>query len=137
MRFEKRPLMSDRIRRIPRTGFSWIDRQFVRKYVTRLSQDAILLYFFLAAVSDKNGLSYYGDPAIVGSLRMSEGTVVRARDELVVHDLVAYEPPLYQVLSLPEPMFRHQDDGPTKIRDIFRQLGEDPARDTPRPRPTR
>ena len=137
MRIEKRLLVPDRIRRIPRTGFSWIDRQFLRKHATRLNRDAILLYFFLAAVGDKNGVSYYGDPAIAACLRMKESTVARARDELVVHDLMAHEPPLYQVLSLPGPVPRRRADGPAVIGDIFRQLAEDPPRNTPRRRPRR
>ncbi len=133
MRIEKRPLVSERIRQIPRTGFSWIDRQFLRKHATGLSRDAIYLYFFLSAVSDKNGVSYYGDSGIAVCLRTKEGRVVCARDELVSHDLIAHEPPLYQVLSLPEPVPRRRGDGPTLIRDIFRQLAEGSARNTTSP----
>ena len=53
----KQVLMADRVRRPPRSGWSWIDRRFVREFAPRLSRDAILLYFFLAAVSDRDGLS--------------------------------------------------------------------------------
>ena len=60
-----------------------------------------MLYFFLAAVSDKDGLSFYGDASIALRLRLSEPVVVRARDELVAADLLAYRAPLAQVLSLP------------------------------------
>lgn len=137
VRKQKQPLVSARIRRVPRTGFSWIDRQFVRRHITHLSRDAILLYFFLAAVSDKNGVSYYGDPAITASLRLSDSDAVAdAREELVVHDLLAHKPPLYQVLSLPEPVLRRHGDSPMVIRDIFRQLAEDPPGNTPRYRPS-
>ena len=136
MRIEKRPLVSERIRQIPRTGFSWIDRQFLRKHATGLNHDAIYLYFFLSAVSDKHGVSYYGDSGIAACLRMKEVAVVCARDELVSHDLIAHEPPLYQVLSLPDPVPRSGGDGLTVIGDIFRQLAEGSARNTPRRGPT-
>ena len=48
-----------------------------------------MLYFFLAAVSDKDGLSFYGDASIAVRLRMEETAVVAARDELAAADLVA------------------------------------------------
>lgn len=98
---KKRVLATSRVRRPPREGFSWIDRRFLRDYAERLSGDAVLLYFFLAAVSDKHGLSFYSDSSIAARLRMRETAVQAARDELLIHDLVAYQPPLTQVLSLP------------------------------------
>ena len=99
---KKRLLVEDRVRRPPRDGFSWLDRRFLRDYAERLTGEAIVLYFFLAAVSDKLGLSFYSDLSIAGRLRMREQDVVAGREELLIHDLVAYQPPLTQVLSLPE-----------------------------------
>ena len=61
---QKHLLVPDRVRRPPREGFSWIDRRFLREYAARLTGDAILLYFFLAAVADKQGLSYYSEASI-------------------------------------------------------------------------
>ncbi len=98
----KQVLLPRRVRRPPKDGWSWIDRRFVREFAPRLSQEAILLYFFLAAVSDKDGLSFYREATIAVRLRTSEAAVVRARDELVATDLVAYRAPLVQVLSLPQ-----------------------------------
>jgi hypothetical protein len=100
---KKHLLVPDRVRRPPREGFSWIDRRFLRDFASRLTGDAIFLYFFLAAVSDQQGLSFYGDATVAVRLRMREKDVVAARDELVIHDLVAYQAPLTQVLSLPTP----------------------------------
>ena len=97
----KRLLVADRVRQVPRDGFSWIDRRFVREYAERLTGDAIALYFFLAAVSDKQGLSFYSDATIAARLRMRQPAIVAAREELLDHDLVAYQHPLTQVLSLP------------------------------------
>jgi hypothetical protein len=115
---EKRLLVVDRVRRPPREGFSWVDRRFLRDFASRLSGDAVFLYFFLAAVSDKHGLSFYGDATIAVRLRMREEAVVAARDELVVHDLVAYQSPLTQVLSLPQ--LRTERGGPAALRELLR-----------------
>ena len=101
MTIQKRVLIADRVRRPPADGFSWLDRRFLREFAARLSGEAIFLYFFLAAVSDKQGLSFYADSTIAVRLRMSEGILVRAREELIDFDLIAYQPPLTQVLSLP------------------------------------
>ena len=77
---EKHLLVADRVRRPPREGFSWVDRRFLRDFASRLSGDAVFLYFLLAAVSDKHGLSFYGDATIAVRLRMREEAVVAARD---------------------------------------------------------
>ena len=98
---EKRLLITDRVRRPPEEGFSWIDRRFLREYAAKLTGNGILLYFFLAAVSDKHGLSFYRDETIAVRLRMREPDVVDAREELLIHDLIAFQLPLTQVLSLP------------------------------------
>jgi hypothetical protein len=66
-----------------------------------LSREAVLLYFFLTAVSDGNGLSFYGDGTAAALLRMSLPSLLQARDELLARDLIAHEPPLTQVLSMP------------------------------------
>jgi hypothetical protein len=50
-------LVAARLRRPPATGWSWVDRRFVREHMADLSREAVLLYFFLAAVADKHGLS--------------------------------------------------------------------------------
>jgi hypothetical protein len=97
---EKRILVADRVRRPPPEGFSWVDRRFLREFAAKLTGDAILLYFFLAAVSDKDGLSFYRDSTIAVRLRMREQAVVDAREELLIHDLIAFQPPLTQLLSL-------------------------------------
>lgn len=98
----KQVLVPDRVRRPPREGWSWIDRRFLREYASRLSHEAIVLYLFLAAVSDRNGLSFYSDASVAVRLRVGEPAMVHARDELVREDLVAYRAPLTQVLSLPD-----------------------------------
>ena len=98
---QKHLLVSDRVRRPPEEGFSWLDRRFLREFASRLSGDAVFLYFFLAAVSDRQGLSFYRDSTLAVRLRMREEAVVAAREELLTHDQIAFQAPLTQVLSLP------------------------------------
>jgi hypothetical protein len=98
---EKRVLVALRVRRPPAEGFSWIDRRFLRDYAERLSGDAVALYFLLAAVSDRQGLSFYSDASLAARLRLREEAIRAAREELLVQDLVAHQPPLTQLLSLP------------------------------------
>jgi hypothetical protein len=45
-----------------------------------LSREAVLLYFFLTAVADKHGLSFYGDGTLVIQLRMPLPSLVEARE---------------------------------------------------------
>jgi hypothetical protein len=100
---QKQLLVPDRVRRPPREGFSWVDRRFLRDFAARVSGDAIGLYFFLTAVSDQQGLSFYSDATIAARLRMREEDIASAREDLVTLDLIAYAAPLTQVLSLPSP----------------------------------
>jgi len=127
----KQILVANRVRRPPRDGWSWIDRRFVREHASRLSHEAILLYFFLAAVSDKDGLSFYGDASIAVRLRMPEPVVVAARDELVAEDLVAYRVPLTQVLSLPRAIVERRNGGLVQFGEMLRTLADSSA---PEPR---
>jgi hypothetical protein len=116
-------LVPTRLRRPPATGWSWVDRRFVREHMTHLSREAVLLYFFLAAVADKHGLSFYGDGTLVTQLRMTLPALVEARDELLARDLIAYETRWTQVLSLPpcRPHRRHEPgQGLMALGDILR-----------------
>ncbi len=124
----KRILLPQRLRRPPAEGWSWIDRRFVRAHADALGRDAVLLYFFLAAVSDRHGLSYYGDSAVSARLRLETASVVGAREELLRHDLIAYEAPLYQLLSIPRSELRSKSTSDlTNFHDLF---GEIAARST-------
>jgi hypothetical protein len=132
---KKQVLVADRVRRLPSEGWSWIDRRFLRDHAPRLSHEAILLYFFLAAVSDKHGLSFYRDSTIAVRLRMREQTVVGAREELISEDLVVYRSPLTQVLSLRPPALARRGGGVEQLGEIFRTLGnstsDNPSRRSP------
>jgi len=131
----KQVLLGDRVRRPPPEGWSWIDRRFLGDHASRLSHDAILLYFFLVAVSDKHGLSFYRDATIAVRLRMREQAVVGAREELVTEDLVAYRAPLTQVLSLRPSALERRGGGLGQLGDLFRTLGNSRSDNTSRRSP--
>ena len=99
---EKTLLRPERLRKTP-AQFSWIDHRLVRwDYVRRCDSRAWALYLLLATVGDAQGLSYYSDGKIAELLSLERGEVAQARRQLVAADVIAYERPLYQVLSLGE-----------------------------------
>jgi len=121
---QKRILVPARLRRTPATGWSWVDRHFVREYMDHLSREAVLLYFFLATVADQHGVSFYGDGTLATLLRMTLPALIQARDELLARDLIAHEARFTQVLSLPPPGQRRQmkpGGGLMQLGEILRQ----------------
>lgn len=116
---EKRLLVPGRERRPTRDGFSWLDRRFLREFADRLTGDSILLYLFLVGVSDRQGLSFYSDPVLSARLRMRVEHVAQAREELLLYDLIAYERPLTQVLSLPPPRRARAGGEQPLLRGLF------------------
>ena len=75
---QKRILVAERLRRPPATGWSWVDRRFLREHADHLSRDAILLYLFLAAVADRHGLSFYSDNTLSCRLRLALPALAQA-----------------------------------------------------------
>lgn len=122
----KKLLCPQRVRRVP-GQFSWVDHRLVRdKYIQRCRPEALALYLLLVTVSDAKGLSYYSDATVNGLLGLNDTTLGRARRELMEAGLIAYEYPLYQVLSLDEPEVP-QDRGvrrnePMLIGDLLGQM---------------
>jgi hypothetical protein len=114
----KRILVPGRLRRPPATGWSWIDGRFVREHMDHLSREAVLLYFFLSAVGDQHGLSFYGDGTVAARLRMPMPSLFQARDELLAYDLIAHDPPLTQVLSLPPRCQRRRSESGTGLMNM-------------------
>ncbi len=99
----KRVLRPEGLRRIPRQ-FSWIDQRLVsRHHIERCEPCALALYLFLVTVADAEGLSYYGDAKLTKTLSMPAAQLEQARAHLIRLELIAYESPLYQVLSLDPP----------------------------------
>ena len=135
---DKHILVPQRLRRPPATSWSWVDRRFLREHGDHLSREALLLYWFLAAVADRHGLSFYSDHTLANRLRLSPPALERAREELLQRDLIAQQLPLVQVLSLPSSgVSRRAEPGQGLIvlGDLFRQLAvpptAEPRRNTP------
>ena len=100
---QKHLIRPDRLRQVP-TGFNWVDHRLVRQnYIQRCDCVDLALYLFLVTVSDVEGLSYYSDQAICRRLRIEPASLAAARLHLQEADLIAYQKPLYQVLSLEDP----------------------------------
>ena len=124
----KRVLRPERRRRVPK-HFSWIDHRLVRdRHLERLGTDAAALYLFLLTVADADGVSFYADASIAARVALDEPRVHHARERLMRAELVAFEPPLYQVLELPSSPSVHHDErrdagGLRAIADIIRDLG--------------
>ncbi|RLB98589.1 MAG: hypothetical protein DRH34_13690 [Deltaproteobacteria bacterium] len=99
----KEPILKQRIRKTP-TSFSWVDHRLVRqRYIESCTHAQSALYLFLVCVSDARGLSYYSDKSIIKKLDMDVQSLREARAGLVKNSLIAWQMPIYQVLSL-EPM---------------------------------
>jgi hypothetical protein len=127
---QKPILVPARLRRPPATGWSWMDRRFVFEHMAHLSREAVLLYFFLAAVADKHGLSFYVDGTLATLLRMTLPALIQARNELLDRDLIAHQARFTQVLSLLPPGQRGRSAEPgqglMQLGDILRRAVELP-----------
>jgi hypothetical protein len=122
---QKHILVAQRLRRPPATGWSWVDRRFLREHGDYLSREAVLLYLFLAAVADRHGLSFYSDHTLTSRLHLSPQALEQARQELLDRDLIACQLPLVQVLSLPAPVVSRRAEpgqGLMLLGDVFRQV---------------
>lgn len=113
----KRILCPERVRQIP-SQFSWVDHRLVRdRHIERCDPPAAALYLFLVTVADEEGLSYYSDAALVRCLSMSASRLSQARGDLTRCGLIAYQRPLYQVLSVDAPLTRDARElSPDEIR---------------------
>ena len=124
---DKYILVAAQLRRPPATGWSWMDRLFVREHMAHLSRDAVLLYFFLAAVADKHGLSFYADGTLATLLRITLPALIQARNELLDRDLIAHEVRLTQVLSLQPPGQRRRREpgqGLVQLGEILHRVAD-------------
>ena len=94
-------------------------------YFLRCDHPAWALYLFLTSVADADGLSYYSDAPLMRRLKMDQVGLSASRQQLVQAGLIAYEKPLYQVLSL-EPAGAARS-GPVSVGEILRKaLGGQP-----------
>ena len=99
---KKRILDPERIRSIG-GGFSFIPHRFLTGgFVSALTPEELLLYFFLVLAGDKDGLSYYSYDTICSLLKMPLEAYLQARDTLITYDLLAFDGTIFQVLELPD-----------------------------------
>jgi hypothetical protein len=134
----KRVLVPDRLRRPLATGWSWVDRRFIREHMAYLSRDATLLYFVLCAVADKHGMSFYADGTLAVMLHVPLRALVQARDELLDRDLIAHEVRFTQVLSWPPPLKQRRLEpggGLMQLGEILRRAAGLPLPDRERSSP--
>ena len=121
----KRLICPQRTRKVPKQ-FSWVDHRLVRdRYIDQCSHTAAALYLFLVTVADARGLSYYSDRCLAQRLNFTENQLRRARTELVRIGLIAWQEPLYQVLSMepmPAPRPTRPAGEPQLLANIFRQI---------------
>ena len=115
-----RVLNPERLRKVP-AQFSWIDHRLVQEnYFVRCEHSAWALYLFLTSVGDVQGLSYYSDASLMRRLNLDALRLSASRQQLIQAGLIAYEKPLYQVLSLePAPGAR---SGPVSVAQLLRQV---------------
>jgi len=98
----KAPIRRDRIRSI-NGGFGWVDHRLVRdRYLDRCPPTTLAVYLFLIAVADADGVSYWGDAALCERMNLGKAELKHARATLIEADMLAYEKPIYQILSLPK-----------------------------------
>lgn len=98
----KKLIAADRVRKI-NGPFGWIPHRFISGgYIKFFTRDELLMYFFLSVVSDKLGLSYYGDKTMGNLLGINYDDLQSTRELLQEKGFIAYKKPFYQVLSLPE-----------------------------------
>jgi hypothetical protein len=121
----KHPIFPEGVRQVPKQ-FSWLDHRLIRDHhIERCSHPAAALYLFLVAVGDARGLSYYADDSVMKHLSMDFITLERARQNLISIGLIAWQRPLYQVLSLDIPekkaSSRSVMDKPLSLCDIFKR----------------
>ena len=119
---KKRVLNPERLRKVP-PQFSWIDHRLVRdNYFVRCDHQAWTLYLFLSSVADAQGLSYYSDASLMRRLKLDGLNLSASRQQLVHAGLIAYERPLYQVLSLEPEAVGATRSGPIRVGELLRQV---------------
>lgn len=105
----KRLIDSRRMRKALPRGFGWIDHRLLRDdYISHCSPQALALYVLLVCASDAQGLSYYSAPRIARFLSLEPAALSLARRELIELGLIAYQKPLYQLLSLEGELQEHK-----------------------------
>lgn len=126
------PIVPDRVRSIGGQGFAFLPHRFLREgFFASLAPDELRLYLLLVLAADRNGLSFYHYDSICSLLEIPLETYIRARNALIIKDLLAFDGIRFQVLSLPDkPCFTTRppltiddcdDHDPATIRALVRR----------------
>jgi hypothetical protein len=117
---QKKLLRPERLRRVP-PQFSWLDHRLVRdNRLAGCGPSALALYLVLVTVADAQGLSYYSEASLARLLGLTPDQIILARQALRQADLIAYQKPIYQVLSL-EPASERANET-RSAEQILRQI---------------
>lgn len=123
----KRILNPKRIRTIE-SGFGFVPHRFIKNgFLQTLSKDELILYFFLALVSDRIGLSFYSYDSICNLLGLDINEYLEARNRLIERDLISFDSNIFQVLSLPQKPVElplKEEDSATIRKIIMSSIGE-------------
>lgn len=119
----KKKILNDcRIRSI-NGSFAFIPHRFLTDgFWEFLRRDELSLYLFLVLVSDKQGLSFYGDLSLSYYLRLDHHQLQAAREGLIDKDLLCFESPCYQLLELPAKPEKRRGSVSTGLSRIRRSL---------------
>ncbi|MDI7269071.1 MAG: hypothetical protein QME96_13865, partial [Myxococcota bacterium] len=99
--FDRTPIRPDRVPRID-GSFVAIPHRFLRDgFWASLEHHELLLYFLLALVADRQGMSFYYGDRLASILRFVLEDFVSARTGLLRKDLIAHDRSRHQILSLP------------------------------------
>jgi len=74
---------------------------------------------FLVCVADAQGLSYYSDKSIMKKLDMDMQSLKQARSGLIKSNLIAWQEPIYQVLSLEPKAITHRSGQLMSLADVL------------------
>lgn len=119
---QKKLLRPERRRQVP-AQFSWLDHRLVRdNRLAACDPSALALYLVLVTVADAQGLSYYSEASLARLIRLTPDQVIGARQQLIQADLIAYQKPLYQVLSLESTLSGPRTNVTQSAGQILRQI---------------
>lgn len=95
------PLEPRRIR-YPKGAYGWIDLRIVTEgHLQALDGGAALVYLFLCAVGNRDGISFWSRPRMARTLNLPLETIDGALRTLVAADLIAATERIVQVLPVP------------------------------------
>ena len=118
---KKRILNRGRIRGI-NGGFAFIPHRFLTDgFLSDLTPRQQQLYFFLVLAADRHGLSFYSYDSICSLLQLSLDQYIKARDDLIKKDLIAFDGTVFQVLDLPQAPPKKTTSHPADLNHLIQK----------------